>query len=55
MPENTTDLFDIIAEKRGYKLHGNEPDYDRTAKMLIDEFRKGKLGNIMLEKPNDTH
>ena len=40
-----------IAMARGFKLKGNQPDYERTAKMIIDEFRKGKLGKIMLEKP----
>ena len=36
---------------RGFKLKGNQPDYERTAKTVIDDFRKGKLGKIMLEKP----
>ena len=39
------------AMARGFKLKGNQPDYERTAKMVIDDFRKGKLGKIMLEKP----
>lgn len=49
--EETLDIFEQIAMSRGFKLKGNQPDYERTAKMIIDEFRKGKLGKIMLEKP----
>lgn len=49
--DDTLALFEEIAMARGFKLKGNQPDYERTAKMIIDEFRKGKLGKIMLEKP----
>ncbi len=51
LSEETIDVFEQIAMSRGFKLKGNQPDYERTAKMIIDEFRKGKLGKIMLEKP----
>ncbi len=49
--DNTLEIFEQIAQSRGFKQRGNQIDYERTAKMLIDEFRKGKLGKIMLEKP----
>ncbi len=49
--DNTLTLFEDIALSRGFKQRGNQIDYERTAKMIIDEFRKGKLGKIMLEKP----
>ena len=49
--DDTLAIFEEIASTRGFKLKGNQPDYERTAKMIIDEFRKGKLGKIMLEKP----
>lgn len=48
--QNAIELFDDIALSRGYKSRGGEIDYERTARMIIDEFRKGKLGKIMLEK-----
>lgn len=51
LSEETIDIFEQIAMSRGFKLKGSQPDYERTAKMIIDEFRKGKLGKIMLEKP----
>ncbi len=53
LSEDTIEIFDKIAIARGFKLKGNQPDYERTAKMIIDEFRKGKLGKIMLEKPKN--
>lgn len=43
----------LIAETRGFKLKGGEADLDRAAKILIDEFRGGKLGRITLELPED--
>ena len=54
IPDDTIALFDAIAAARGFKVRGGEPDYDRTAKCILDDFRKGRLGKIMLEKP-ETH
>ncbi len=42
-----------IAEARGFKLKGGEPDMERAAKILLDEFRGGKLGRLTLELPED--
>lgn len=42
-----------IAQARGFKLRGDEPDTFRAAKILMDEFRGGKLGRITLELPED--
>lgn len=42
-----------IGEKRGFKIRGGEVDLERTAKILMDEFRGGKLGKITLELPED--
>ena len=38
-----------IAEKRGYKLKEGEPDIERTASAVIDDFRKGRMGRITLD------
>ncbi len=40
-----------IAEVRKCYLKGQEPDYDRAANLLVDDFRSGKLGRISLERP----
>lgn len=45
-------LFEI-GKKRGCLIKGGEVDYDRASKILLDEFRAGKLGKIPLETPND--
>lgn len=49
---DSNDIIAEIAAKRGYMIKGGEPDYERTAKVVIDDFRKQKIGKIMLEFPN---
>ncbi len=52
--EETDDPFkdlEGIAESRFCKLKGNVLDLDKAAKILIDDFRSGKLGFITLELP----
>lgn len=45
------EVFEMIGKKRGFLLKGGEIDYERTAVMLCDEFRGGRLGKITLELP----
>lgn len=45
-------LFDV-GKKRGCLISGGEVDYDRAARIVLDEFRGCKLGNISLETPMD--
>ncbi len=45
------EMLEEIGRKRGCLLKKNEIDYTRTANILLDEFRSGKLGKITLEKP----
>lgn len=45
------DLFELVGKKRGFLMRGGETDHTRTAGMLLDEFRGGKIGRISLEKP----
>ncbi|KXL52638.1 ribosome biogenesis GTPase A [Anaerotignum neopropionicum] len=42
-----------IADARGFKQKGGEPDLERASKILLDEFRGGKLGRITMELPQD--
>ena len=44
-------LLDLIAAKRGAIKKGGVPDYQRTAKIVIDDFRSGRIGQISLERP----
>lgn len=43
------EIFEAIGRKRGLLVSGGEVDYLRTARMLIDEFRSGKIGRITLD------
>ncbi len=51
LDDDTVKLLEDIAIARGFKSRGNQIDYERASKTVIDEFRKGKLGKIMLETP----
>ncbi len=59
LPEDTEDttpyeVFLTIAKKRGMIRRGGEPDTERAAAVLLDEFRSGKIGRITLELPQNT-
>jgi len=43
------DLFELIGRKRGLLISGGEIDIERTANMLLDEFRSAKIGRITLD------
>ena len=45
------DLFELVGRKRGFLVSGGEVDTERTSKILLDEFRGGKIGPISLEAP----
>lgn len=51
--ENETDLeiMERIGKKRGCIVSGGEVDYEKVANIVLDEFRKGTIGRISLEKP----
>ena len=42
-------LFELIGKKRGFLISGGEIDYERTANMLLEEFRSAKIGKITLD------
>lgn len=42
--------LDAIAEQKHFLIKGGEIDYDRTCAMVIDDFRKGRLGKITLDR-----
>lgn len=51
-PEDTGyGLLEKAGRKRGFVLRGGEIDTERMAKILLDEFRGGKLGRFTLEMP----
>ncbi len=46
-------LLEAAGRKRGFLLSGGEINTERMAKVLLDEFRAGKLGRFTLEAPED--
>ena len=48
--ENIYEIMQLIGRRRGAILGGNIDD-ERTAKLILDDFRSGKLGKITLENP----
>ena len=54
-PEGTPgwELVELAGRKRGYLVSGGEVNTERMSKVLIDEFRSGKLGKFTLEMPED--
>lgn len=49
-----SDILIEIAQKRGMLISGGEPDIERAAATLLDEFRGGKIGQITLDDvPNE--
>ena len=44
-------ITELIARKRGMMVSGGEPDTERAAITLLDEYRGGKIGKITLERP----
>ena len=49
--EAPLDNMEAIAMKRGCILPGKRIDYERTGRMVLDEFRAGTIGRITLERP----
>ena len=47
---NIYEIMQLIGKKRGALISGGNVDDEKTAKIILDDFRTGKLGNITLEK-----
>ena len=48
--ETPLENMENMALKRGCILPGKRIDYERTGKLVLDEFRSGKIGRITLEQ-----
>ena len=47
------ELLELAGRKRGYLMSGGEVNLERMARVLLDEFRGGKLGKFTLEMPEE--
>ena len=43
--------MNIIGQKRGALISGGNTDDEKVARIILDDFRNAKLGNISLERP----
>ncbi len=50
--EDPLEVMYQVAEVRGCKLKGNQPDLEKTSGIILDDFRSGKLGRITLDREN---
>ena len=46
-------VMEAIGRNRGCIIRGGQIDYTKVSNIILDEFRKGIIGNITLELPND--
>ena len=52
-PENNN-IYEIMLEigkKRGCIMSGGRIDEEKTSRLILDEFKNGKLGKITIECP----
>ena len=48
--EKALEILHLIGRKRGAIISGGNIDEEKTAKIILDDFRSGKLGRITIEK-----
>ena len=53
MPEHAQglELLELCGRKRGMLISGGEIDIERMSRVLLEEYRSGKLGRFTLEMP----
>ena len=51
--EEIYNLLKLIGKKRGAVISGGNIDEEKTANIILNDFRNGKLGKITLEKVNE--
>lgn len=47
------EMLEQVCKARGALLRGGEFDYERGERALIDDFRKGRLGRVCLDRAED--
>ncbi len=48
--QNIYEIMQLIGKKRGAIISGGNIDDEKTSKIILEDFRSGKLGKITLEK-----
>ncbi len=52
--DDTLKLYDEIAKNTGNLSRDKTPDYNKTAELLLNDFKNGRLGKITSEKPEEV-
>ena len=47
------EMLEAVSRVRNCLLKGQELDYSKAARLLLEEFRNGKIGRITLERPEE--
>ncbi len=53
--EEVVEIMEAIGRRRGCLIKGNAVNLEKVSRLIIDEFRKGLIGQISLEKPSDAY
>ena len=48
------EMLETLCKNRGFLLKGNDFDYERGERALIDDLRKGRLGSLTLDSEAET-
>lgn len=49
LPSTGTELLEMAGKKRGCLIRGGNVDYEKASRIVLSEFRSGKLGRITLD------
>ena len=52
--QESPDVLAAIGRKRGCLLKGGAIDYDKVRRLLLAEFRSGKLGTVSFDEPSEN-
>ncbi len=44
-------VIEGVAQRRAFRLKGGDPDFEKAAHTLLQDYRSGALGRISLETP----
>ncbi|MBI9099147.1 MAG: ribosome biogenesis GTPase YlqF [Spirochaetaceae bacterium] len=53
VPEDTTELIELIGKRRGCLISGGAIDYEKAINLFLLDLRSGKLGRFSLETPGE--
>ena len=55
LPEDATELLELIGKRRGCLRSGGFIDHEKTRRIILKEFRGTKLGTFTLDRPGEIY